>query len=38
MRFGYGSALSVLIFFGSLIFALLYIRTLGLHPEGGEKV
>ncbi len=38
MRFGYGSALSVLIFVGSLVFALLYIHTLGLHPEGGEKV
>jgi multiple sugar transport system permease protein len=34
MRFGYGSALSVLIFLGSLGFALLYLRTLGLHPEG----
>jgi trehalose/maltose transport system permease protein len=38
MRFGYGSALSVLIFLGSLAFALLYIYTLGLHPEGGDKV
>ena len=38
MRFGYGSALSVLIFFSSLVFALLYIHTLGLHPAGGEKV
>ena len=38
MRFGYGSALSVLIFAISLVFALLYIRTLGLHPEGGEKI
>ncbi|MEJ2092551.1 MAG: sugar ABC transporter permease [Syntrophobacterales bacterium] len=38
MRFGYGSALSVLIFFSSLVFALLYIHTLGLHPEGSEKI
>lgn len=38
MRFGYGSALSVLIFLISLVFALLYIRTLGLHPEGEEKL
>ena len=35
MRFGYGSALSVLIFLGSLAFALLYLRTLGLPGEGG---
>ncbi len=38
MRFGYGSALSVLIFFSSLALALLYIHTLGLHPAGGDKV
>jgi ABC-type sugar transport system permease subunit len=38
MRFGYGSALSVLIFAISLVFALLYIRTLGLHTEGGERI
>ena len=35
MRFGYGSALSVLIFLGSLAFALLYLRTLGLPAAEG---
>lgn len=38
MRFGYGSALSVIIFLGSLAFALVYLRILGLAPGGGEKV
>ncbi len=38
MRFGYGSALSVLIFLSSLVFALAYIRVLGVRPEGGEKL
>lgn len=38
MRFGYGSALSVLIFLISMVFALLYIHSLGLSPEGGEKI
>jgi ABC-type sugar transport system permease subunit len=36
MRFGYGSALSVMMFLGSLAFALLYLRTLGLKPPEGE--
>jgi ABC-type sugar transport system permease subunit len=36
MRFGYGSALSVLIFLGSLAFALLYLYTLGLPAEGEQ--
>jgi ABC-type sugar transport system permease subunit len=36
MRFGYGSALSVLIFLGSLAFALLYLHTLGLPAEGEQ--
>lgn len=36
MRFGYGSALSVVMFLGSLVFALLYLRILTLSP-GGEK-
>lgn len=34
MRFGYGSALSVVMFLGSLVFALLYLRILTLSPEG----
>ncbi|HZE21369.1 MAG TPA: sugar ABC transporter permease, partial [Desulfobaccales bacterium] len=36
MRFGYGSALSVMIFLGSLAFALLYLHTLGLPAEGEQ--
>jgi ABC-type sugar transport system permease subunit len=36
MRFGYGSALSVLIFLGSLAFALLYLHALGLPAEGEQ--
>ncbi len=38
MRFGYGSALSVMMFLGSLVFALLYIRFLGIRPQGGQQV
>jgi ABC-type sugar transport system permease subunit len=38
MRFGYGSALSVMMFLGSLAFALLYIRFLGIRPQGGRQV
>ena len=38
LRFGYGSALSVMMFLGSLIFALLYIRFLGIQPQGGREV
>ena len=38
LRFGYGSALCVLMFLGSLIFALLYIRFLGIQVEGGRQV
>jgi ABC-type sugar transport system permease subunit len=38
LRFGYGSALCVLTFLGSLIFALLYLRFLGLQPKGGQQV
>jgi len=38
LRFGYGSALSVMMFLGSLIFALLYIRFLGIQPQGGPEV
>jgi multiple sugar transport system permease protein len=37
MRFGYGAALSVLIFLGSLAFALLYLGTLGLQVKEGER-
>jgi ABC-type sugar transport system permease subunit len=38
MRFGYGAALSVMIFLGSLAFALLYLSTLGLQvKEGGRS-
>jgi len=37
MRFGYGAALSVLIFLGSLAFALLYLYTLGLRAEEGPR-
>jgi multiple sugar transport system permease protein len=37
MRFGYGAALSVLIFLGSLAFALLYLATLGLQLKEGER-
>jgi ABC-type sugar transport system permease subunit len=38
LRFGYGSALSVMMFLGSLVFALLYIRFLGIRPLGGHDV
>jgi multiple sugar transport system permease protein len=37
MRFGYGAALSVLIFLGSLIFALVYLYTLGLRTLEGSR-
>ena len=37
MRFGYGAALSVLIFLGSLAFALVYLYTLGLSAEEGPR-
>lgn len=37
MRFGYGAALSVMIFLGSLAFALLYLGTLGLQVKEGER-
>jgi ABC-type sugar transport system permease subunit len=37
MRFGYGAALSVLIFLGSLAFALVYLYTLGLRAEEGSR-
>jgi multiple sugar transport system permease protein len=37
MRFGYGAALSVLIFLGSLAFALLYLGTLGLQVQEGKR-
>lgn len=35
LRFGYGSALSVMMFLGSLVFALLYIRFLGIRFQRG---
>jgi multiple sugar transport system permease protein len=37
MRFGYGAALSVVIFLGSLAFALLYLYTLGLKTAEGPR-
>jgi multiple sugar transport system permease protein len=37
MRFGYGAALSVLIFLGSLAFALLYLYTMGLRADEGTR-
>ncbi len=37
MRFGYGAALSVLIFLGSLVFALVYLYTLGLRAQEGPR-
>ena len=37
MRFGYGAALSVVIFLGSLAFALIYLYTLGLPAEKGAR-
>ena len=37
MRFGYGAALSVVIFLGSLVFALLYLYTLGLRAAEGSR-
>jgi trehalose/maltose transport system permease protein len=38
MRFGYGAALSVMISLGSLGFALLYLRTLGLRAAGEKEL
>jgi len=38
LRFGYGSALSLTMFLGSLAFALLYLRFLGLQPKGGREI
>jgi multiple sugar transport system permease protein len=37
MRFGFGAALSVLIFLGSLAFALVYLYILGLRAEEGSR-
>ncbi len=37
MRFGYGSALSVVIFLGSLAFALFYLSAMGLQVKGEER-
>jgi ABC-type sugar transport system permease subunit len=38
MRFGYGAALSVLIFLGSLVFALLYLYILSPQAEAGPRL
>ncbi len=37
MRFGYGAALAVMMFLGSFAISLLYLRTLGLGLENGER-
>jgi ABC-type sugar transport system permease subunit len=37
MRFGYGAALSVLIFLGSLAFALLYLSAMGRQLQEGQR-